>query len=103
MRIGGRVALGAVLGICAVYLLARGRAAAAAQSAGQAVGGAVGGAVVGVAEGVVYGVGDAIGLPRTDVPACENAVQEGRWWDASFDCAAGDFIAAGWGKLWGND
>jgi hypothetical protein len=47
---------------------------------------------VGAAEGVVLGVGDAVGVPRTNKTACEQAKSEGRTWDASFDCEATDFV-----------
>ena len=36
--------------------------------------------------------GDVLGLPRTDETACEKAKREGRTWDASFACPAGDFL-----------
>lgn len=56
------------------------------------VGSAVGSAVIDGASGVVLGVGDAVGLPRTDLTECEKAKAEGRTWDASFVCPAGDFL-----------
>lgn len=65
------------------------------QAAGELAAGVVGGVakgVVGVAEGVVLGAGDAIGIPRTNMTECERAKSEGRTWDASFACPAGDFI-----------
>ncbi|MFJ1251901.1 hypothetical protein [Cupriavidus sp. CuC1] len=46
-----------------------------------------------VATGTVLGIGDAIGLPRTNMTACEQAKAEGRSWDASFACPAGDFLS----------
>ncbi len=57
------------------------------------------GAVGDAASGVVLGIGDAIGVPRTDMTACEQAIAEGRTWDASFACPAGTFI----GSLVSND
>lgn len=61
-------------------------------AAAGAVGAAAGSAVVNAAGGVVLGVGDAVGIPRTNVTECERAKAEGRTWDASFACPAGDFI-----------
>lgn len=57
--------------------------------AGAAVVAAAGGAVAGVATGI----GDAVGLPRTNMTECEKAIKEGRTWDASFACPAGDFLS----------
>lgn len=41
----------------------------------------------------VLGVGDILGIPRTNATECERAMAEGRTWDASFACPAGDFLA----------
>lgn len=41
----------------------------------------------------VLSAGDALGLPRTNATECEKAMAEGRTWDASFACPAGDFLA----------
>lgn len=49
-------------------------------------------AVGGVATGAVLGIGDAVGVPRTSLNACELAIAEGRTWDASLACPAGRFI-----------
>jgi hypothetical protein len=46
----------------------------------------------GATSGVVLGIGDAVGVPRTNMNACELAIAEGRTWDASFACPAGRFI-----------
>lgn len=67
-----------------------------ATAVGEAVGGIAWGITDGAVSGVVYGVGDAIGLPRTDETECERAKREGRTWDASFACPAGDFIKYLW-------
>lgn len=48
--------------------------------------------VNGAASGVVLGIGDQVGIPRTELNACELAIKEGRTWDASFACPAGRFI-----------
>lgn len=79
--IAGAVAL-------AAYVMHKGVAGATA--------GAVGGAVAlagQVGQGVVLGVGDAVGVPRTDQSACDQAIAEGRTWDASFACPAGTFLS----------
>lgn len=87
--IGGLLAAVAVL-----YLVKKpGAAAGLAQSAGEAAVGVATGAVAGIG----LGLGDAIGIPRTDETECEKAKREGRWWDASFACPAGDFISSGAG------
>ncbi len=50
------------------------------------------GVVNDAAAGVVVGIGQAVGIPATNDSACEKAKREGRTWDASFACPAGDFI-----------
>jgi NhaP-type Na+/H+ or K+/H+ antiporter len=79
-------------GLAAVVLLILARNPGAAGSLGQGLGEAVGQAAGGAVAGVALGVGDSIGLPRTDKTECEKAMAEGRYWDASFVCPAGDFI-----------
>jgi hypothetical protein len=79
------LALLLVAGAGALWLLTR-------KGAAQAVGTAAGSAVVDAAAGSVIGVGDALGLPRTDANACAAALADGRWWEASYLCPAGDFI-----------
>lgn len=73
----------------------------------QAAGAAVGAAVVDAGAGVVLGIGDAIGIPRTNASECQRAIDDGRWWDASKACPAGDYIEAGagaiWDRLWGTN
>ena len=60
------------------------------------IGAGVGGAAVDVVDGViggaVVGIGQAVGVPPTNLTACQRAKAEGRTWDASFDCSAGDFL-----------
>lgn len=55
------------------------------------VGAGVGAAAVDLGAGVVVGIGDSMGLPRTDKSECEQAMAEGRTWDASFACPAATF------------
>ena len=51
------------------------------------------------AGGVIQNVGAAVGIPRTNVTACQLAISEGRTWDASFVCPAGTFL----GSLFGSE
>lgn len=44
------------------------------------------------AGGLIQDAGAAIGVPRTDQTECDKAKAEGRTWDASFACPAGDFL-----------
>ena len=67
-----------------------------ASNAGQYIGGAVVDMADGVIGGTVVGVGQIFGIPATNLTKCERAKAEGRTWDASFDCPAGDFIKYLW-------
>lgn len=91
--------------IGAVYLIAGAAVAgalwwASRQGNAQAIGEAVGGAAVNMVDGVLSGtvntVGEAVGIPRTSMTECERAKLEGRTWDASFACPAGDFLKYVW-------
>jgi hypothetical protein len=82
--------LGAAVAAVALLLLVKKNGAAAA--VGQEVGQAAAELAGGVATGAVLGTGDVIGVPRTNMTECEKAMAEGRTWDASFACPAGDFI-----------
>lgn len=53
------------------------------------------------AAGAIEGVGLAVGIPRTNLSECQRAKAEGRWWDASFACPAGDFISSGASAAYG--
>lgn len=77
----------AVAGLVALWLFTR-------KGAAEATGAAVGAAVVEAGAGLVLGAGDAIGLPRTDAELCRRALAEGRTWDASFVCSAGDWLGS---------
>lgn len=59
---------------------------------GQAIGGAVVDMADGIVSGVVVGTGQLVGIPATNMTECERAKAEGRTWDASFACPAGNFI-----------
>ena len=48
--------------------------------------------VDGVLTGTVKAAGGIVGIPDTNFSACEMAKKEGRTWDASFACSAGDFL-----------
>lgn len=90
-----------------------------AKGTGQAIGGAVvdmaTGILSGIAEPVTVGVGSVldkvsdnaagqafqevtswIGVPKTNPTECEKAKAEGRTWDASYACSAGDFLKYVW-------
>jgi len=89
------IVVAVLLGAAGVLYVAQKKSGAAA-AAGVAVGEAAGEAIVGAGTGLVYGVGDAIGVPRTNETECERAKREGRSWDASFACPAGDFLSYLW-------
>ena len=86
------IIIGVGVGVAALALLIivkkKGAAAAVGQDLGEAAANAAGGLMAGAAEGL----GDQIGVPRTDMTECERAKAEGRTWDASFACPAGDFL-----------
>lgn len=84
---GGLVAVAVGL-----YIWKKGGVQGAASGAASAVVKAASGA----ATGAVLGVGDVVGVPRTDQTECERALADGRTWDASFACPAGDFISGVW-------
>lgn len=80
---------GVAVALAAVLLLVKKNGV---EGVGFAVGEAAADAVGGVVAGAAQGVGDWVGLPRTNETECEKAMREGRYWDASFVCPAGDFI-----------
>lgn len=84
------VVIGVAAAVLALVVLVKKKGAATA------VGSAIGGAAVdlagGFTSGVAYGIGDAVGLPRTSVSECQQLLNEGRLWEASFKCPAGTFI-----------
>jgi hypothetical protein len=87
------------------YTLLAGAAVAAAlvykfkdfKGFGAGVGGAVVDVVDGVIGGTVVGIGQAVGVPPTSQTECQRAMAEGRTWDASFACPAGDFLGYAFG------
>ncbi|WP_427306609.1 hypothetical protein [Cupriavidus sp. H39] len=81
---------GAAIAAIAFVVKKNGGLAGAAAGAASALVGAVGDA----ASGAVLGIGDALGVPRTDMTECERAIAEGRTWDASFACPAGNFLSS---------
>lgn len=85
----------AALAAGAALVLYRAAGGTAAQ-AGSAIGSAAVDAAGGAVSGVATGIGDAIGVPRTDQTACQLALAEGRYWDASFACPAGTFLKGAW-------
>jgi len=90
------VAGAAALGL-AWWIWSKGGIANAAASAAGAVADAAGQ----VATGTVLGIGDAVGVPRTSQTECEKAIAEGRTWDASFACPAGQFLGSVWDRATG--
>lgn len=75
----------------ALYVLKKGSLQAAAADAAAAVVGATGSVVGGAASGVVLGVGDLVGVPRTDLQACQLAIRSADNLAASQYCSAGVF------------
>lgn len=69
-----------------------------AQALGVATGGAAVDMATGLLTGTVQGVGGAVGVPATSLSECERAKADGRTWDASFACPAGDFLSYWWNK-----
>ena len=63
-----------------------------AGSLGKDLGGAAVDVVNGAITGAVKSTGELIGIPETSMAECERAKAEGRTWDASFACPAGDFL-----------
>ncbi len=53
--------------------------------------GVTGSVVTGAASGVVLGVGDVVGVPRTDLQACQLAIRSADNLAASQYCSAGVF------------
>ena len=90
--------------ISTVYLIAGGAVVAAllwaasrgAKETGAAIGSAAVDLVDGAVSGAVIGIGQAVGVPKTNLTECEKAKADGRTWDASFACPAGDFIKYLW-------
>jgi hypothetical protein len=83
---------GAILAAIIFFVKKKGAAA----DVGAAVGGAAVEFVLGAADTAistpVYAIGDYVGVPRTELTECERAKLEGRTWDASFACPAGNFL-----------
>jgi hypothetical protein len=69
-----------------------------AKTAGEVVGSAAVDLANGVITGTVTAAGDIVGIPKTNQTECEKAKAEGRTWDASFACPAGDFLSYWWKK-----
>jgi hypothetical protein len=44
-----------------------------------------------------------VGVPPTNLTACQRAIAEGRTWDASFACPAKDFLSYAFGSKTGFD
>lgn len=70
---------------------------------GAGVGGAAVDVVDGLISGAVIGIGQGVGVPPTNLTACQRAIAEGRTWDASFACPAKDFLSYAFGSKTGFD
>ena len=84
--------IGVAVAALALLVLVKKKGAAAA--VGAELGGAAVELVGGITSGAALTIGDAIGIPRTNQTECEKAIAEGRTWDASFACPAGDFLSS---------
>lgn len=51
-----------------------------------------------VATGTVKGIGQVFGIPDTSQSQCQQDLAAGRYWDASFSCPAGEYLAGVGGK-----
>lgn len=63
------------------------------------IGSAAGGIVVQGVTGLVVGVGKSVGIPETDATVCQQHLDAGDFWQASFYCPAGTFLKASWGAI----
>lgn len=63
-----------------------------AKGAGQAIASGAIDLADGIISEPVNIAGEVFGIPRTNLTECERAKLEGRTWDASFACPAGDFL-----------
>lgn len=57
------------------------------------IGAGVVGAVADAGAGMVRGLGAVVGIPDTNATKCQQDMAAGRYWDASFSCPAGTYIA----------
>ncbi len=87
-----------VAGIAGAAILLLSYFAKNAQGAGQVIGTAAVDLTNGVIAGTVTAAGDIVGIPKTNLSECDKAKAEGRTWDASFACPAGDFLYYWWNK-----
>lgn len=87
------VGMVALVGIGLVWWITR---PGAAKQAAAAAAGAVIDAAHGAVVGTVTTIGQAVGIPTTNMTQCERDMAAGNWWDASFSCPAGTFIAGGY-------
>ena len=75
----------------ALYVVKKGGIQNAAQGATAAVVGTAGDIIKGLTSGMVLGAGDVIGVPRTNINACKNAINSANNAKASAYCSAGVF------------
>lgn len=89
---GPYVVLGALAVAGAAWFYFKGEGDSVPERVGAGLASAAVDLASGVVAGTAYGIGDKLGVPRTDKTECQKAIEEGRRWDASFACPAGDFI-----------
>lgn len=77
--------------VVALYILKKGSVQAAVEGVAAAAVSGAGGVVVGGVKGLVLGAGDVIGVPRTSVDRCKNAIMRADNSGAFSYCSAGVF------------
>lgn len=87
-----------VLGYAVLALVAGGAAFWFLKGGARKTAAAVGSVPGELVAGVIEGLGDSIGVPRTNESECDRALREGRLWDASFKCPAGQFLGGIFGS-----
>ena len=97
------IGLGIVAGAALLYFFKKKADGLTVSGAAAAVGGAAVGVADGIFSGTVKGVGGLVGIPDTNKTQCERDKAAGNTWDASFSCAAGDFLSYAWGKVTGSN
>lgn len=80
-----------LVAVVAIYVIKKGSVQNAAQGVTAAAVSAAGGIVKGAAGGVVLGVGDVLGVPRTNLASCKQAIINADNGKALNYCSAGVF------------
>lgn len=95
-KVNPELALVGVAGLVGLGLIWWMTRPGAMQNAAASAAGAIVNAAQGAVVGTVKGVGQAVGIPDTNMTQCQKDMAAGNWWDASFSCPAGTFIAGGY-------